>query len=48
MKDPEFKLVPNMTFRNVYLNNKVLGDEYKYVLERKKQNRYVGNTLDKP
>lgn len=25
-----------------------MGDEYKYVLERKKQTRYVGNTLDKP
>ena len=31
-----------------YLNNRKLGDEYVYVLDRKNQNRYIGNTLERP
>jgi len=30
------------------MSSKTLGDEYRYVLDRKKQTVYVGNTLDKP
>ncbi len=47
-KDVETKIIPKIKSRNTYLSNKTLGDEYRYVLERKKQERYVGNTLEKP
>ena len=33
---------------NVYLSQKGLSDEIKYVLERKRKNTFMGNTLDKP
>lgn len=33
---------------NTYLSEKNLSDEIKYVLERKRKARYMGNTLDKP
>ena len=33
---------------NQFLNNRKLGDEYCYVLDRKTQARYLGNTLEKP
>lgn len=33
---------------NVYLSEKSLSDEVKYVLERKRKNTFMGNTLDKP
>ena len=31
-----------------FLNNRKLGDEYCYVLDRKAKTRYMGNTLEKP
>src|SRR3990167_1008667 len=33
---------------NVFLSEKSLSDEIKYVLERKRKNTFMGNTLDKP
>jgi hypothetical protein len=33
---------------NVYLSEKNLGDEIKYVLERKRKHTFMGNTLEKP
>ena len=33
---------------NSYFNQKSLSDEVKYVLERKRKNRFMGNTLEKP
>jgi hypothetical protein len=33
---------------NTYFSNKKLADEQKYVLDRKNQERYIGNTLEKP
>lgn len=33
---------------NLYLNNRLLNEEVKYVLDRKDQERYTGNTLEKP
>jgi hypothetical protein len=43
-----FSIISNVQPRNIYLSNRKLGDEYCYVLERKKQTRYVGNNLEKP
>jgi hypothetical protein len=37
-----------ITNNNVFLSEKNLGDEIKYVLERKRKNTFMGNTLDKP
>ena len=33
---------------NIYLSEKNLADEIKYVLERKRKNTFMGNTLEKP
>ncbi|KAL4440764.1 hypothetical protein ABPG74_013745 [Tetrahymena malaccensis] len=33
---------------NIYQSNKAIGDEIRYALERKRHQRYIGNTLDKP
>jgi hypothetical protein len=35
-------------WKNAYLSNRELGDEYRYVFERKLLERYIGNTLDRP
>lgn len=35
-------------WKNAYLSNRQLGDEYRYVFERKFLERYLGNTLDRP
>ena len=42
------KVISNSAPRNEYFSNKSLPEEYCYVLNRKKENRYVGNTLEKP
>lgn len=34
--------------KSVFLNNKQLGDEVCYVIDRKNQKKYIGNTLEKP
>lgn len=33
---------------NAYLSNRKLGDEYRYVFERRFMERFIGNTLDRP
>lgn len=33
---------------SLYLNNRKLGEEYTYVLDRKTKQRFIGNTLDRP
>ncbi|CAD8054412.1 unnamed protein product [Paramecium sonneborni] len=35
-------------YSNVFQSNKELSDEQKYVINRKTQERYIGNTLEKP
>ena len=42
------RVISNSASRNEYFSNKSLPEEYFYVLNRKKENRYVGNTLEKP
>jgi hypothetical protein len=37
-----------MSQKNQYMSNRQLGDEFAYVLDRKGQTRYIGNSLDKP
>ena len=34
--------------KSQFLNNRSLGDEYCYVLDRKNKTRFIGNTLEKP
>mmetsp|Transcript_24062 Transcript_24062/g.21088 ORF Transcript_24062/g.21088 Transcript_24062/m.21088 type:complete len:234 (-) Transcript_24062:1896-2597(-) len=36
------------TRRSMFLNNRKLGDEYVYVLDRKDKTRFMGNTLERP
>jgi hypothetical protein len=36
------------TWKNIFMSNKILADEIQYVLDRKHQERYLGNSLDKP
>ena len=48
IQSEQLKVIPNVKSRNQYLSNKTLGEEYCYVLNRKKESRYVGNTLEKP
>lgn len=40
--------IPTEIRKTLTLNNRKLGDEYVYVLDRKNKTRYVGNTLEKP
>ena len=40
--------VANGLKKALYFNNRKLGDEYVYVLDRKNQTRYIGNTLERP
>jgi hypothetical protein len=35
-------------YQNVFLTNRVLSDEHKYILERQQKKSFIGNTLDKP
>ena len=39
---------PFAMWKNFFLSNRTLGDEYRYVFDRKSLPRFVGNTLDKP
>ena len=48
LEKEKFNVIPYVKTRNQYFSNKTLGDEYCYVLNRKKESRYVGNTLEKP
>ena len=33
---------------NMHMSNRTLGDEYRYVFDRKEAERQLGNTLDRP
>lgn len=35
-------------WKNIYLSNRKLGDEFRYVFDRRYLTRYIGNTLDRP
>lgn len=35
-------------WKNIYLSNRKLGDEFRYVFDRRYLKRYLGNTLDRP
>jgi len=35
-------------WKNIYLSNRKLGDEFRYVFDRWYLKRYIGNTLDRP
>lgn len=35
-------------WKNAYLSNRKLGDEFRYVFDRKYRKRFTGNSLDKP
>jgi hypothetical protein len=39
---------PFTSWSNVYQSNRKLGDEYKYVFNRKNAKRFIGNTLERP
>lgn len=39
---------PFAVWKNFYLSGRKLGDEFRYVFDRKFAKRYVGNTLDRP
>ena len=39
---------PFKMWENVYQSNRKLGDEYRYVFNRKNAKRFIGNTLEKP
>ncbi|OMJ71756.1 hypothetical protein SteCoe_29951 [Stentor coeruleus] len=47
----ENEILGEMNFdrpRNIYLSSTLLDEEYQYVLDRKKQSKFIGSTLDKP
>jgi hypothetical protein len=35
-------------WKNIYISNRKLGDEFRYVFDRRYLKRYIGNTLDRP
>lgn len=35
-------------WKNIYMSNWKLGDEFRYVFDRRYLKRYLGNTLDRP
>ena len=39
---------PFAKWANIYLSNRKLGDEFRYVFDRKFVKRFMGNTLDRP
>ena len=41
-------IFPFAKWQNKYLSNRKLGDEFRYVFDRKFMTRFMGNTLDKP
>lgn len=43
-----YKRIPLKNTKNIFLSNRELGDEFSYVLNRKGQTRYIGNSLEKP
>ena len=47
-REQEQKEIDTKVRKAQFMNNRKLGDEYVYVLDRKNKARYVGNTLEKP
>lgn len=39
---------PFSKWKNIYLSNRKLGDEFRYVFDRKYLQRFIGNTLERP
>jgi hypothetical protein len=39
---------PFASWKNIFLNNREMSDEYRYVFDRKYAQRGLGNTLEKP
>ncbi|MCO6048097.1 hypothetical protein NG895_29700 [Aeoliella sp. ICT_H6.2] len=46
--DPTLLTITRPAFRNVYLSGRDIGDEYRYILDRRDQTTYPGNMLDRP
>ena len=42
------EVFPFTRWENAYQSNRKLGDEYRYVFNRKNAKRFIGNTLEKP
>ncbi|CAI2378280.1 unnamed protein product [Moneuplotes crassus] len=41
-------IFPFAKWKNIFLSNRKLGDEFRYVFDRKFLKRFMGNTLDRP
>jgi hypothetical protein len=41
-------IFPFAKWKNIFLSNRKLGDEFRYVFDRKFVKRFMGNTLDRP
>lgn len=41
-------IFPFAVWKNIWMNNRELGDEFRYVFDRKYAERQLGNTLDRP
>jgi hypothetical protein len=41
-------IFPFAIWKNIYLSNRELGDEFRYVFDRKYAERVVGSSLDRP
>lgn len=47
-REPAPSVTQINTWKSIYMNNRRLGDEYVYVIDRKNQPRHIGNTLERP
>ena len=45
---PPIAMLTRATFRNLYLSGRDIGDEYRYILERREQDPFPGNMLVRP
>ena len=39
---------PFANWKNIFISNRELSDEFRYVFDRKYAERYLGNTLERP
>ncbi|WP_425401017.1 hypothetical protein [Aeoliella sp.] len=46
--DPPIVAITRPTFRNIYLSGRDIGDEYRYILDRRDQPTFPGNMLERP
>ena len=46
--DPPVTMITRPMFRNLYLSGRDIGDEYRYILERREQTPFPGNMLARP